>query len=102
MVVEACRDLGSWYTTDQRQLPDKYHVYSHLAHYMTQLTQMSRRNNSFTNKQIYALATLAVNTRPGIIRVFRALEPLVKSLMFGRVTDDFRQAILNDQLGLLS
>lgn len=73
---------------------------SQLAHYVAQLTQMSRCNNSFTNNQIDVLATFALNTRPGTIRVFRALESLVKSLMFGRVTDDLRHAILND--GLLS
>jgi hypothetical protein len=73
---------------------------SQLAHYVAQLTQMSRCNQSFTKGQIDVLVTFALNTRPGTIRVFRALEPLVKSLMFGRVTDDLRHAILND--GLLS
>lgn len=85
MVVEACRDLGSWHTADLRQLPNEYHVYFPIS---------SRCS------PIDVLATFALNTRPGTIRVFRALESLVKSLMFGRVTDDLRHAILND--GLLS
>lgn len=71
---------------------------SQLTHYVTQLTRMSRCNKSFTNYQIDILATLALNTRPGTVRVFRALEPLVKSLMFGTVTEGLRQAILNDDL----
>lgn len=36
-----------------------------LAHFVAQLTQIFRCNNSFTNDQINALATLAFNTRPG-------------------------------------
>ncbi|EYE98322.1 serine-proline rich protein [Aspergillus ruber CBS 135680] len=58
-------------------------------------------NNSFTINQINVLATFALNTRPGTIRIFRALELMVKPLMFGRITDDLRQAILDDELGLL-
>ena len=68
---------------------------------MAQLTQISRCNNSFTNDQINALATFALNTRPGTIHIFRALEPMVKSLMFGWVTDDLYQTIWNDELSLL-
>ena len=26
-MVEACRDLGSWYIANLRQLVDEYHVY---------------------------------------------------------------------------
>lgn len=74
---------------------------SQLAHCVAQLTQLSRCNNSFTNDQINALATLALNTRPGTLRIFRALEPMVKFLIFGYVTDDLHQAILEDELGLL-
>ena len=59
---------------------------------------MSRCNNSFTNNQIDVLATFILNTRPGTIRVFRALESFVKTLMFGRVKDDLRQVISNDGL----
>lgn len=59
----------------------------------------SRCNNSFTNHQINALVTFVLNTRPGTIRVFRALEPAVKSLMFEQVTDDL-PALFNDESGL--
>lgn len=58
-------------------------------------------NNSFTINQINVLATFALNTRPGTIRIFRALELMVRSLMFGQITDDLRQAILDDELGIL-
>lgn len=51
--------------------------------------------------QINVLATFALNTRPGTIRIFRALELMVRSLMFGQITDDLRQAILDDELGIL-
>lgn len=71
---------------------------SQLAHCVAQLTQISRCNNSFTIDQINALTTFTLNTRPGTIRIFRALELMVKSLMFGWVTDDLRQAILDDEL----
>lgn len=74
---------------------------SQLAHCVAQLTQVSRCNNSFTINQINVLATFALNTRPGTIRIFRALELMVRSLMFGQITDDLRQAILNDELGIL-
>ena len=74
---------------------------SQLPHCVAQLTQISRCNNSFTINQINVLATFALNTRPGTIRVFRALELMVRSLMFGHITDDLRQAILDDELGIL-
>lgn len=74
---------------------------SQLAYSVAQLTQISRCNNSFTNEQINALTTLALNTWPGTLRIFCALEPIVKFLMFGWVTDDLQQAISNDELGLL-
>lgn len=74
---------------------------SQLAHCVAQLTQIFRCNNSFTNDQINALATLAFNTQPGTIHIFHALEPMVKSLMFGWVTDDLYQAAWNDELSLL-
>ena len=68
---------------------------------MAQLTQISRCNNSFTNDQLNALATFALNTQPGTIHIFCALEHMVKSLMFGWVTDDLYQTIWNDELSLL-
>ena len=73
---------------------------SRLGHYMTQMTQMSRYNKSFTNDEIDVLAAFVINTRPGTTRFFRALEPFVKSLMFGLVTDDLHQAISNNKLRL--
>ncbi|KAI2825393.1 hypothetical protein CBS147321_1041 [Aspergillus niger] len=71
-----------------------------LAHFVAQLTQRFRCNDTFSNDQINALVTFALHTRPGTIRIFHALELAVKSLMFGEVTDDL-QAILNDDFGLL-
>ncbi|GAA93089.1 conserved serine-proline rich protein [Aspergillus luchuensis IFO 4308] len=56
-------------------------------------------NTTSTGHQIDVLVTLALNTRPGTVRVFHTLEPVVKSLMFGWVTEDLRQAILNGGLG---
>ncbi|GAA87892.1 conserved serine-proline rich protein [Aspergillus luchuensis IFO 4308] len=57
-------------------------------------------NDTFSNDQINALVTFASHTRPGTIRIFHALERVVKSLMFGQVSDDLR-AILNDESGFL-
>lgn len=74
---------------------------SQLAHYVAQLTQLSRCNNSFTNDQINALTTLALNTCPGTLHIFCALEPMVKFLMFGYITDNLHHTILEDELGLL-
>ncbi|GLA79172.1 hypothetical protein AtubIFM55763_002319 [Aspergillus tubingensis] len=59
-------------------------------------------NTTFTGHQIDVLVTLALNTRPGTVRVFHTLEPVVKSLMFGWVTEDLRQAILNGELGFFA
>ncbi|RAK94828.1 serine-proline rich protein [Aspergillus ibericus CBS 121593] len=56
-------------------------------------------NATFTDIQMDVLITLALNTRPGTIRIFHELEPVVKPLIFGQVTEDLRQAILNDRLG---
>ncbi|ODM19126.1 hypothetical protein SI65_05743 [Aspergillus cristatus] len=57
-------------------------------------------NDSFSILQTNALVTFVLNTRPGTIRIFRALEPVVKSLMFEQVTDDL-MALFNDESGLL-
>ncbi|KAF4213883.1 hypothetical protein CNMCM6805_003964 [Aspergillus fumigatiaffinis] len=42
-----------------------------------------------------ALTTLASYTRPGTIRLFHLLEPAVKCIMFGQVTDNVRDNISN-------
>lgn len=41
-----------------------------------------------------------MNTHSGTICTFHELEPVVKSLMFGQVTEGLRQAILNDEIGI--
>ncbi|KAH2831652.1 hypothetical protein V6Z77_009211 [Aspergillus fumigatus] len=48
---------------------------------------------TFVPRHFNALATLASYTRPGTIRIFQSLEPMVKCILFGRVTDDLRSDI---------
>lgn len=75
---------------------------SQSIHRVTQLTLMfSRCNNSFTNSQIKVFVTFAQKTRPGTIRVFKALEPVVKALMFGQITYDLQKVIFDKDVGLL-
>ncbi|KAJ5158896.1 uncharacterized protein N7500_008547 [Penicillium coprophilum] len=45
--------------------------------------------------------TFAQKTRPGTVRVFKALEPVVKHLMFRWITYDLRKAIFDIDDGLL-
>ncbi|KAI2941809.1 hypothetical protein CBS147321_5676 [Aspergillus niger] len=65
-----------------------------------QFTHVSSKNDSFNEDKINALVTLFLNTHPGTICTFHELEPVVKSLMFGQVTEGLRQAILNDEIGI--
>lgn len=73
---------------------------SQLAYCVASLTQVSRCNDLFSILQTNALVTFVLNTRPGTIRIFCVLEPVVKSLMFEQVTDDLT-ALFNDESGLL-
>jgi hypothetical protein len=72
------------------------------THPVSQLTLMcSRCNNSFTNSQIKVFVTFARKTRSGTIRAFKALEPVVKFLMLGKITYDFHKTIFDKDVGLL-
>jgi hypothetical protein len=61
--------------------------------YSDRLTSVHRYKETFVPRHFNALATLALYTRPGTIRIFHSLEPMVKCIMFGRVTDDLRSDI---------
>ncbi|KAJ5589608.1 hypothetical protein N7537_012286 [Penicillium hordei] len=58
-------------------------------------------NKSFTNPQIQAFVAFSQKTRPGTVRTFEASESIVKSLMFGQVTDDLHELLFNNDAGLL-
>ncbi|KAJ5443128.1 hypothetical protein N7445_004241 [Penicillium cf. griseofulvum] len=58
-------------------------------------------NKSFTNPQIQAFVAFSRGTRPGTVRTFEASESIVKSLMFGQVTDDLHELLFNNDVGLL-
>ncbi|CAK40084.1 uncharacterized protein An08g12080 [Aspergillus niger] len=67
---------------------------------LSQFTHVSSKDASFNEDKINALVTLVLNTHSGTICTFHELEPVVKSLMFGQVTEGLRQAILNDEIGI--
>jgi hypothetical protein len=59
------------------------------------LTSVHRNKTTFKPGHFNALTTLASYTRPGTIRLFHLLEPAVKCIMFGQVTDNVRDNISN-------
>lgn len=61
----------------------------------------SRCKSTFTNPQIDVFITFVQKTRPGTIRAFKALEPVVTSLMFGQITSDLHKTIFDWEAGLL-
>ncbi|KAJ6112287.1 serine-proline rich protein [Penicillium sp. IBT 18751x] len=58
-------------------------------------------NYTFTDPQIKVFITFVQKVRPGTIRVFKALEPVVQSLMFSKITYDLRKAVFDRDFGLL-
>lgn len=58
-----------------------------------------RSSDSFTNDQIDAFIAFALRARPGTVRLFRSLEPVAWSLLFGTVPPGVRHDLEN---GLLS
>ncbi|KAJ5828212.1 serine-proline rich protein [Penicillium rubens] len=58
-------------------------------------------NHTFTDSQTKVFVTFVQKTRPGTVHVFKALEPVVKHLMFGRITYDLRKDIFDKDVGLL-
>lgn len=61
--------------------------------HLDRLISVHRYKETFVPRHFNALATLASYTRPGTIRIFQSLEPMVKCILFGRVTDDLRSDI---------
>ena len=68
---------------------------------MARLTLVIRCNKSFTNSQIKAFVAFSQKTRSGTVGTFEASESMVKSLMFGQVTDDLHKFLFNNNVGLL-
>jgi hypothetical protein len=60
-----------------------------------------RCNHTFNYPQIQVFVTFVQKTRPGTVRVFRELEPVVNLLMLGRVTCDLRKVMFDKDVGLL-
>jgi hypothetical protein len=60
-----------------------------------------RCNYTFTYPQIQVFVSFVQKTRPGTIRVFQELEPVVNLLMRGRVTYDLRSYLFHKDFGLL-
>lgn len=61
-----------------------------------------RRSNKFTDDQIDAFITCALRIRPGTIRLYESLKPMVVSLLYGTAPVDIRQQLENEATGLLN
>lgn len=54
---------------------------------------ITRRNDTFTNAQIDALRTYASHVRPGTIRLLQSLNPIVRTIIFGRIPGELFKAL---------
>lgn len=72
-----------------------------MTYAVTRLTQSRRMNGSNVNGGIEAIATCAKYTRPGTVRLLGSLEPVVISLMLGKIPSDLVEAFQVDGSGIL-
>jgi hypothetical protein len=59
-----------------------------------QLTQIRSINSNITIPQLNVLISFILRTRPGSVRLFHSLEPVVKAFMLGATAVDLRPVIL--------